>query len=44
MFAKEQDALADWLNRGLKALLREPEFRKMEEAILEDFHGTISKI
>ncbi|MDQ1590693.1 MAG: polar amino acid transport system substrate-binding protein [Pyrinomonadaceae bacterium] len=44
MFAREQDDLADWLDTGLKALLREPEFRKTEETILEDFHGTISKI
>src|SRR5262245_26885096 len=44
MFAKEQDPLGKWLDKGLKAFLRQPEFRKREKEILEDFQGIISKM
>jgi ABC-type amino acid transport substrate-binding protein len=44
MFARDQGALAEWLDKGLKLLLRQPEFRQAEDAILKNFSGIISKM
>lgn len=44
MIGKDQKALGDWLDKGLKRLLREPEFAKAEASILEEYSGIISKL
>lgn len=44
MVAKGQNALAEWLDRGIKRLRDEPQFRKAEDAALEEFHGIINRM
>ena len=44
MLPMEQKPLADWLDRGLRELRNEERFRVMEETILDEFHGIVSKM
>ena len=44
MIGKNQKALSEWLDQGLKTVLAEPEFAKAEESILEEYHGIIAKL
>jgi ABC-type amino acid transport substrate-binding protein len=44
MIARNQDPLADWLEKQLKTLLARDDFRKKENAILEEYHAIISKV
>lgn len=44
MIARDQDELADWLEKGLKPLLAREDFRKAETTILDEYHGIIAKI
>jgi hypothetical protein len=36
-----QAALGDWLDHGLKKLLANPQLEKIENSILEEYHGII---
>ena len=44
MIARNQEPLADWLEKGLKPLLARDDFQRAEASILEEYHGIISKI
>jgi hypothetical protein len=44
MIARNQEPLADWLEKGLKSLLARDDFRRAEAVILEEYHCIISKI
>ncbi len=44
MIGRNQEPLANWLNKGMRELLKSPEFKSSEQLILDEFHGIISKL
>jgi ABC-type amino acid transport substrate-binding protein len=44
MIGRNQKPLGDWLDKGLKKLLAEPEYERAESSILDEYHGIISKL
>jgi ABC-type amino acid transport substrate-binding protein len=44
MIGRNQEPLADWFEKGLKPLLARDDFRKKEDAILEEYHAIVSKV
>lgn len=44
MIGRNQEPLAEWLEKGLKPLLARDDFRKKEATILEEYHAIVSKV
>lgn len=44
MIPRNQSALAAWLERGIKPLLASDAFKEMDDSILEEYHGIITKL
>jgi ABC-type amino acid transport substrate-binding protein len=44
MLAQGQDALSNWLDRGMKRLRDTPEFRRTEDIVLDEFNGMINRV
>jgi hypothetical protein len=44
MIGRNQAALGDWLDHGMKKLLATPQSEKTENSILVEYHGIISKL